>query len=324
MGDIERVGKSRQRVFSPEPSTGASPCRDCKESWQVEGQQASRVSGVLMSRQELVLHAFKECTIYRRHKHASRELRLQKSFLQGFLQKVTPRASKALNVASQGLRHSPISPPHEGREMVKAASTISPQLGLDRTPLPHSPMSPAPEKAGYLDQKPVGSPFSAIAAQQQQHWSHKEQARPTHAGHTATDKAAQGAGGKNAGPALHGKDGLAPISDASGRQAAQEVQELVTAISPATLQQALATEPGNVSQGSQHAKAASPETDASRQAAGQVAKRAEERLRELLMDSDYNEKNWCYVDPQVSRINARFGFEAIHEMRMAADPIVLH
>ena len=186
--------------------------------------------------------------------------------------------------------------------MVKAASTISPQLGLDRTPLPHSPMSPAPEKAGYPDQKPAGSPFSAIAAQQQQHWSQKEQARdrPTQAGHTATDKAAQGAGGKNAGPALHDKDKLAPLFEASGGQAAQQVQEPVTAISPATLQQALATEPGSVSQGSQHAKAVSPETDASQQAAGQVAKRAEERLRELLMDSDYNEKNWCYVDPQVS------------------------
>ena len=206
--------------------------------------------------------------------------------------------------------------------MAKAASTISPQLGLDRTPVPHSPMSPAPEKAGYLDQKPAGSPFSAIAAQQQQHWSHKEQARPTQAGHIATDKAAQGAGGKNAGPALHDKDKLAPISKASGGQAAQQVQQPVTAISPATLQQALATEPGSVFRGSQHAKAASPETDASQQAAGQVAKRAEERLRELLMDSDYNEKNWCYVDPQVSRMDPCFGFEAICEMRMAADAML--
>ena len=203
--------------------------------------------------------------------------------------------------------------------MVKARSTISPQLGLDRTPLPHSPMSPAHKKAGYLDQKPAGGPCLVNAAQQQQHWSHKEQARPTQAGNTATDKAAQRAGEKDVGPNLYDKDKLVPISEASGGRAAQQVQEPVTAISPATLQQAFATEPGNVSQGSQHAKAASP--DPSRQAAGQVAKRAEERLRELLMDSDYNEKNWCYVDPQVSSNQCSLGFEAIHEMRMAADPM---
>jgi hypothetical protein len=201
-------------------------------------------------------------------------------------------------MALQGLRHSPISSPQEGREIVQARSTISPQLGLERLPLPHSPMSPAHEEDGYPDQKRTGSPFTVTAAQQQQQWSHREQARPTQARHAATYKAAQGAGGGDAGASLYDKDKPAPVFEASGGQAAQQVQEPANAISPATLQQAPSAERGNVSQGSQHAKAAS--SDASQQAAGQVVKRAEERLRELLMSSDYNEKNWCYVDPQVS------------------------
>ena len=232
---------------------------------------------------------------------------------------------------TQSLRHSPISPDHVDRDLAHSATTF--RHRLDSTALLHSALSPP---FGASRHSPGQVTSAAVEAEQRllpQHvqagltgteevtWELAGDIHPN--SHTAPHSSAD--------PSPQQHMGVQDTMTGQGtnheaRLAAQEVDSMaVQNVQHApkagcndegdytkpglklrlqqseknAAEQIAHIDPPTAYQGTVQHTGLSPEAAAPRQAAGQAAQQAEERLRALVIGADYSEKDWYYVDPQV-------------------------
>lgn len=234
----------------------------------------------------------------------------------------------------QSLRHSPISPARDNMDRDAVHSAMISRHRYDSTAPAHSALSPPTEATG---QSPSHT-SSAAGAEEclQPHQAQAGRTGPSKAAqelagevhphaHGAYHSAADAIPKQGAGVAdvmtLQDMDQEAckHVAQKMNSIAAQNVQQPLEAgyngkqgrtvleselrlpeIGTSATKQASLLDPPTMSQGTRQHTVASPEAVAPRQAAGQAAQQAEERLRELVMGADYSEKDWYYVDPQVN------------------------